>query len=77
MHMWVIALVPTLIGVLPVRDYFENAKDPDLWYGVIRWFKIILLTVAIVLILCGAWFFGRAIWPIGNPTEVPGSLHFN
>jgi hypothetical protein len=58
---WTGALLPTLIGVLPIRDYVESFRMRELWYNGIRWFKVGLLTNAVFLILLGGWFFYRAI----------------
>jgi hypothetical protein len=67
MRWWVRALVPVLLGILPVRDLVDYAKRKDRWYELIRWSKVVLLIGAVILILFGAWHFGRAIWPVGHP----------
>ncbi len=60
MRWWALALVPILFGVLPLKDFmWENLT----WYNWIRLLKFVLLWVAILLILIGAMYFARGIWP--------------
>jgi len=66
MRWWVRALLPILLGILPVRDLVDYAKCKDGWYELIRWSKVALLIGAVILILFGAWYFGCAIWPVGH-----------
>ena len=58
MHWWSWALFPVLLGILPLKEFREN--NPR-WYCILRWFKVALLWVAVILILGGAWAFSRAI----------------
>lgn len=61
MQWWERALWPILFGVLPVRDFADYAKRKTLWYEIIRWSKVVLLIVAVVLILLGVTHFAQAI----------------
>lgn len=65
MRWWAWALLPVLLGILPVRDAVDFSMQKDKWYNLIRWSKVVLLVVAVLLILFGGWYFGCAIWPIG------------
>jgi hypothetical protein len=67
MRWWVWALLPILIGIVPLKDLnWENER----WYSRIRWFKFVVLCVAIILILIGAVYFGIGIWPAGHATQL-------
>jgi hypothetical protein len=67
---WVGALLPILVGVFPVRDFFECAKNKVCWYNLIRWFKVVLLIAAVFLILIGAVYFACGIWPAGYTANI-------
>lgn len=58
MRWWVLAIVPTVIGVLPLKEIRENN---DSWYGFVRWLKFALLWLAIIFILVGTVYFLRCI----------------
>lgn len=58
LELWVGAIFPTLIGVLPAKEVYE---DSSAWYRTVRWSKVIVLWVAIILIFWGAVDFARAI----------------
>jgi hypothetical protein len=54
LRFWALAMVPTLLGILPLKEICEdNAR----WYGFIRRFKVAILVLAIVSILFGAFDF--------------------
>jgi hypothetical protein len=58
LELWVGAIFPTLIGVFPVKEIYEDSAK---WYKAVRWSKVIVLWVAIILIFWGAVDFARAI----------------
>ena len=59
MRFWVVALVPILGGVVPLKEFkWLNPR----WYEVVRCLKFVLLWAAIILILFGAGYFGCGIW---------------
>lgn len=58
MRWWVLAIVPTVIGVLPLKEIRENSHS---WYGFVRWLKFVLLWLAIIFILAGTTYFLRCI----------------
>jgi hypothetical protein len=51
---WKYALIPTLLGVPPLKEIMW--RHPD-WYERVRWLKVALLVMAVVLILVGIVFF--------------------
>jgi hypothetical protein len=59
------AIFPTLIGVLPVKEVYEDSAK---WYRIVRWSKVIVLWVAVALIFWGAVDFARAIARISVST---------
>jgi hypothetical protein len=67
MRWWAVALPLILCQVFPVRDLVDYVKSWDKvkWYECIRWVKVLFLIVAIVLIVCGAVYFGLAVWRYG------------
>lgn len=73
MRFWSWAVLFILLGVLPVRDAVDYAKNKVWWYECIRWIKVALLTVAVVLIFIGAACFISAIWHVGH-SRAPGLL---
>jgi hypothetical protein len=51
---WKIALFPTLLGVLPLKEFrWEHER----WYNTIRMTRFVLLWIAVVIILIGAAAF--------------------
>jgi hypothetical protein len=66
LRLWALAVPFILLGVLPVRDAVDYAKNKVWWYERIRWIKVALLTAAVGLILFGAMFFICAIWHVGH-----------
>jgi hypothetical protein len=58
MYWWSWALFPVLAGILPIKEFGEGKIG---WYGVVRWCKVVLLWVAILMIGWGAWKFSGAI----------------
>jgi uncharacterized membrane protein YhaH (DUF805 family) len=71
MRWWAWALVPILAGVAPLRDFAERSRNHERCYERIRWLKVSLLCIAIVLILVGVVYFGLGIWRVGNATNIP------
>ena len=58
MRCWSWALFPVLLGIVPLKEAREeNAR----WYEFVRWFKVVLLWLAIIIIARGAWEFLQAI----------------
>ena len=54
---WIIALIPTLVCILPVKGFhFEN----EVWYRFLVKFKGVLLWASISLIGLGIYFFVSA-----------------
>jgi hypothetical protein len=58
MRWWVLAILPTVIGILPLKELRENNRR---WYGFLRWLKFVLLWLAIIFIVVGTTFFVRSI----------------
>jgi hypothetical protein len=58
MRWWVLAILPTVIGILPLKELRENNLR---WYSFLRWLKFVLLWLAIILIVVGTTFFVRSI----------------
>lgn len=42
-----------LAAVLPLQDFFEGS---ECWMSFVRWFKVSLLTAALLCTLCWVWF---------------------
>ncbi len=59
MRLWVMAIFPILVNVLPVKDF---KWGDDRWYNCARWGKFVLLWVSVLLIIGGVAEFLRAIW---------------
>jgi hypothetical protein len=57
-YWWSCALFPILLGIVPLKEFREGNTC---WYGFVRWFKVVLLWVAMIIIGLGAWEFSRAI----------------
>jgi hypothetical protein len=58
MYWWSWALFPVLAGILPIKEFGEGKIA---WYRVVRWYKVVLLWTAILMIGWGAWKFSGAI----------------
>ena len=58
LHWWKLALIPILIGMLPVR---ELGWESESWYEAIRRTRFVLLWIAIVLIFVGVFLLMAAI----------------
>jgi hypothetical protein len=74
MRWWVLAIVPTAVEILPLKDLRENNHS---WYSSVRWFKFALFWLAIIFILIGTTYFLRCM--VGaEPVEDTEStmLHF-
>ena len=56
---WVLALFPILSSVLPVREAFRCL---GLNLNAVRWYKALLLILAISVITAGSVYFLKAIW---------------
>ena len=55
---WSLSLFFILAGILPLKEFrWRNQR----WYCFVRWFKVVLLWVAIILIGVGAYRFFQAI----------------
>lgn len=65
MRWWVLAILPTVIGILPLKEIRENNCR---WYGFLRWFKFVLLWLTIIFIVVGATYFVRSILE-AEPTD--------
>jgi cytochrome bd-type quinol oxidase subunit 2 len=58
MRWWVLAILPTVIGILPLKEIRENNRS---WYSGLRWVKFVLLWLAIICIIAGTIYFVRSI----------------
>lgn len=54
---WTMAMFPTVLGILPLKDFFEDRLR---WYSFFRWFKVVLLWIAVLCIFWGAIDFIRS-----------------
>lgn len=53
--------ISTLGPSVPLKDFrWLNPR----WYEKIRWLKLVFLWIDVVLILIGAGYFARGIWPV-------------
>ncbi len=59
MQLWVWAVFPVLIGVLPLKEVRWKNKG---WYDLVRRIKVRVMQAAVVLSLLGAVQFLRALW---------------
>ena len=57
MRWWALAILPSVIGILPVKEIRENNGS---WYSFVRWLKIVLLWLAIICIVVGTTYFIRS-----------------
>lgn len=58
LQLLVAAIFPTLIGILPVKEVYEDNAN---WYRIVRWSKVIVLWAAVGFVFWGAVDFARAI----------------
>jgi hypothetical protein len=58
MRWWILAILPAVIGILPLKEFRENSRR---WYGAVRYLKFALLWLAIAFIVLGATYFLRCI----------------
>src|SRR5579864_3758272 len=58
MRWWLLAILPAVIGILPLKEFRENSRR---WYGAVRYLKFVLLWLAIAFIVLGATYFLRCI----------------
>jgi hypothetical protein len=54
LYWWKIALIPTLLGVPPVKELVWRNET---WYGIIHQIKVLLLWAAAILIFVGIGYF--------------------
>lgn len=65
MRWWVLAILPAVTGILPLKEIRENNRR---WYSFIRWLKVALLWLVILCIIVGATYFTRSI-SVAEPTD--------
>ncbi len=65
MRWWVLAILPGVMGILPLKEIRENSRA---WYGFLRWLKFVLLWLAIISIVVGTTYFVRTIL-VAEPAE--------
>jgi hypothetical protein len=58
MRWWILAILPAVIGILPLKEFRENSRR---WYGAVRYLKFVLVWLAIAFIVLGATYFLRCI----------------
>lgn len=58
MRCWSWALLPVVAGILPVKEF---GWSKPAWYRVIRWVKVVLLWIAVILIAYGVLDFTKAV----------------
>jgi len=66
MRWWVLAILPAVIGILPLKEIRENNRW---WYGFVRWLKFVLLWSAIICIVVGTIYFLRSILTAPPPAD--------
>jgi len=54
---WTMAMFPTVLGILPLKDFCEDRLR---WYSFVRWLKVVLLWIAVPCVLTGAIDFIRS-----------------
>ena len=54
---WTVAMFPTVLGILPLKDFGEDGLR---WYSFVRWLKVVLLWIAVPCVLSGAIDFIRS-----------------
>ena len=54
---WTVAMFPTVLGILPLKDFGEDGRR---WYSFVRWLKVVLLWLAVPCVFWGAIDFIRA-----------------
>lgn len=55
---WSLSLFPILMGILPLKEWGGRKES---WYCFVRYFKVTLLWVALIIVGFGAWDFFIAI----------------
>jgi hypothetical protein len=54
---WTLAMFPTVLGILPLKDFCERGLR---WYSFVRWLKVVLLWIAVPCVFWGAIDFIRS-----------------
>jgi hypothetical protein len=54
---WTVAMFPTVLGILPLKDFCEDRLR---WYSFVRWLKVVLLWTAVPCVFWGAIDFIRS-----------------
>jgi len=54
---WTVAMFPTVLGILPLKDFCEDRLR---WYSFVRWLKVVLLWIAVPCVFWGAIDFIRS-----------------
>jgi hypothetical protein len=54
MWWWKLALFPVLAGILPMKEFCWNSPA---WYRIIRWLRVGLIWLAVILTSTGAYRF--------------------
>jgi hypothetical protein len=54
---WTVAMFPTVLGILPLKDFCEDRLR---WYSFVRWLKVVLLWLAVPCVFWGAIDFIRS-----------------
>ena len=54
---WAVAMFPTVLGILPLKDFCEDRLR---WYSFVRWLKVVLLWIAVPCVFWGAIDFIRS-----------------
>lgn len=74
MRWWVLAILPAVIGILPLKEFRENNR---VWYGSVRYVKFTLLWLAIIFIIAGTTYFLRSILAAEPADDTQSTvLHF-
>jgi hypothetical protein len=55
---WKCALIPILVGILPMKEFIWNSPS---WYRFIWVTRVILLWLAVLLIVIGVWLFFKVM----------------
>jgi hypothetical protein len=54
---WAVAMFPTALGILPLKDFCDDRLR---WYSFVRWLKVVLLWLAVPCVFWGAIDFIRS-----------------
>ena len=74
MRWWVLAILPAVIGILPLKEIRENSHA---WYGFLRWLKFALLWLAIIFIVVGtAYFVHTTLLPVPPDNSQTTTMNF-